>query len=75
MWCPKIQLNENEKIMGGKSLLQSLASCPAVSRDALFPGCASSTTHRKLIVPIHIRFIFRLRPFETMFSLLLLAPS
>lgn len=32
---PKIQFNENEKIMGGKSLLQSLASCPNTSRDAL----------------------------------------
>lgn len=75
LWCPKIQFNENEKIMGGQSVLQSLASCPAVSRDALFPGSASSTTHRKLIVPIHTYFIFRLRPFETMFSLLFFAPS
>jgi len=61
--------------MGGKSILQSLASCPNMTRDALALGCASNTTRGKLIVLTHICSIFRHMLFETTFSLLLFAPS
>lgn len=40
-----------------------------MSGDALALGCASSTTHRKLVVLAHICSIFRHMLFETMFSL------